>query len=229
MSIFDSSNSVRPAMSQIKGGISFTDPTFSTTGQQSINGGYSFDLPLATVAAFNERALTFSANNTENAQGFLQGVLGNSQAHVTRTADRSFDFGSQGLATIERINTSQQSTIQNVAKRMFSGGCFITTAICKDQGKPDDCDELTILRKYRDEILLPSYVGKQAVQEYYAIAPAIVKAIDAMGEEKASAIYTFLNAVYLQKAIVHIRNGDHFSALDTYTEMVRVARTISGV
>ena len=52
-------------------------------------------------------------------------------------------------------------------------GCFITTAVCDYKGLTDDCNELRILRQFRDEYLLSNVVGVQMVEHYYQVAPAI--------------------------------------------------------
>lgn len=38
-------------------------------------------------------------------------------------------------------------------KKKFLGLCFITTAVCEAEGKPDDCAELTAFRAFRDGYL----------------------------------------------------------------------------
>lgn len=53
-------------------------------------------------------------------------------------------------------------------------GCFITTALCEMRGLPDDCRELTVLRGYRDDILLGTPEGRLLVEDYYRIAPGLV-------------------------------------------------------
>lgn len=58
-----------------------------------------------------------------------------------------------------------------------SGGCFITTATCDSEGKPDNCEELTLFRNFRDQILLRSDNGRKLISEYYRIAPTIVSCI----------------------------------------------------
>ena len=225
MSIFDGDNNNR---NQFAGGIKFTSPAFSMNNTGAINGGYSFDLPLATVAAFNERALTFSATNTQNAQGFLQGVLANSQSHVTRVANKTFESGASALSAIERINQSQQETIKYAAKKQAqSGGCFITTAICLNDAKADDCDELQTLRKFRDEVLATNIFGQELIAEYYTIAPLIVEAIDKM--ENANSVYVFLRDVYLIPAVASAKSGDNVGTFVIYRELFNVARSISGV
>jgi len=52
-------------------------------------------------------------------------------------------------------------------------GCFITTTVCLHRGLPDDCHELRILRKFRDEHLLSTEEGTTLVESYYKVAPSI--------------------------------------------------------
>ncbi len=37
--------------------------------------------------------------------------------------------------------------------------CFITTAVCAQSGKPDDCPELAAFRSFRDSYLSPNPMG----------------------------------------------------------------------
>ncbi len=57
--------------------------------------------------------------------------------------------------------------------------CFITTAVCRYYGKPDDCHELTLLRAYRDEWLKNQPGGAEAIAEYYQKAPLLVSLLQA--------------------------------------------------
>ena len=59
-----------------------------------------------------------------------------------------------------------------------TSGCFITTACCIHRGLADDCELLTVIRRFRDEWLLEQTDGKKLVKEYYRIAPAIVAAVN---------------------------------------------------
>ncbi|MBQ7776014.1 MAG: hypothetical protein IJ379_08835 [Lachnospiraceae bacterium] len=56
--------------------------------------------------------------------------------------------------------------------------CFLTTCCCKYKGLPDDCYELNIMRRFRDEVLLKSVSGKAIVEHYYEIAPFIVEKLE---------------------------------------------------
>lgn len=60
-----------------------------------------------------------------------------------------------------------------------SDGCFLTSACVTAKGLPDDCYELTILRKFRDEYLAKQECGKCEIAHYYHVAPYIVERIKA--------------------------------------------------
>jgi hypothetical protein len=53
-------------------------------------------------------------------------------------------------------------------------GCFITTACCEALGLADDCFELRMLRRYRDEVLAARPGGASDIAAYYVLAPLIL-------------------------------------------------------
>jgi hypothetical protein len=60
--------------------------------------------------------------------------------------------------------------------------CFLTTACCGMVGLSDDCFELTMLRRFRDRVMLRTAAGRRDVERYYECAPAILAAMRARGE-----------------------------------------------
>lgn len=58
------------------------------------------------------------------------------------------------------------------------GWCFITTACVMARGLPDDCEELTILRKFRRDYLEGTPEGISILQEYKKISKKILQQID---------------------------------------------------
>lgn len=58
-----------------------------------------------------------------------------------------------------------------------SSNCFLTSACTEAKGLPDDCTELTVLRRFRDEWLRKQSGGAEEIEEYYRIAPGILTAI----------------------------------------------------
>lgn len=96
--------------------------------------------------------------------------------------------------------------------------CFITTAVCDNSGKPDDCYELTTFRKFRDEWLVVQLDGKSLIAEYYEIAPRIVANINRLPEAKK--IYENIWKQYLAPCLAFIESDDKLSCKQLYTDMV---------
>ena len=71
-------------------------------------------------------------------------------------------------------------------RKKFLGLCFITTAVCQELGKPDDCEELTAFRAFRDGYLRSRPDGEALIREYYNIAPGIVTCINTCSDRHAS-------------------------------------------
>lgn len=100
----------------------------------------------------------------------------------------------------------------------ITGGCYITTAVCKDSGKPDNCYELTQFRKFRDEWLTNQPDGKDLIKQYYDTAPNIVKLIDK--QPNSHEIYDNLNEVYLTPCLHYIENEQYEKCKELYSDMV---------
>jgi tetratricopeptide (TPR) repeat protein len=104
------------------------------------------------------------------------------------------------------------------AKEDNSGGCFITTAVCESLSRSDDCYELTAFRKFRDTWLAVQPGEKALIEEYYRIAPGIVRAINAASESKA--VYRDIWNRYLSDCLHYIEAGAFEDCRQKYTEMV---------
>ena len=104
-------------------------------------------------------------------------------------------------------------------KKKFLGLCFITTAVCEAEGKPDDCAELTAFRAFRDGYLKAQPDGEALIEEYYRIAPAIVMCIDVCGDRTER--YAAIRAQYLQPCYDALQAGDLAGCKTKYVRMVR--------
>lgn len=102
-----------------------------------------------------------------------------------------------------------------------SGSCFLTSACVGYMGKPDDCEELTALRAFRDGYVKKTESGRVLVDEYYRIAPEIVKKIDA--SPKREDYYAWIYGE-ITGCIALIHGGDNESALVRYEAMVKRLR-----
>lgn len=97
--------------------------------------------------------------------------------------------------------------------------CFITTAVCQTEGKPDDCAELTAFRAFRDGYLSHQSEGRKLIEEYYEIAPAIVMSIDLCDDAKA--VYDRLRKQYLTPCYQDLLSGREADCQKRYTAMVQ--------
>ena len=61
--------------------------------------------------------------------------------------------------------------------------CFLTTACCELIGLPDDCFELTTLRRFRDKALARMPGGTRDIALYYVLAPAILDTLRREGRQ----------------------------------------------
>lgn len=101
-------------------------------------------------------------------------------------------------------------------------GCYISTACMEAMGLPDNCHELLVLRKFRDQHLLRTNAGKGLVKVYYDIAPIIVSRI-----QRDSGAHGTWQAIFteIQKAIVLIQQGRFNEAIRCYTRVTLSLRT----
>lgn len=102
-------------------------------------------------------------------------------------------------------------------KKMF-GLCFITTAVCEHEGKPDDCAELTAFRGFRDGWLASQPDGAELIERYYDLAPMIVTMIDLCTDRDAS--YGEIRDRWLEGCYDDLRAGRMEACKARYTEMV---------
>ena len=112
----------------------------------------------------------------------------------------------------------KKTTFENIKTGFKTRLCYITTAVCESLGKGDDCYELNLLRDFRDNYLLSNEDGKKLVDEYYDIAPTIVKRINKCDDAKG--IYHTLWEDYIQPCIKMIESGKLTDCGQKYKEMV---------
>lgn len=94
--------------------------------------------------------------------------------------------------------------------------CYITSAVCTSLGLPDSCDELNILRWYRDNWLLSQSDGKKDVEFYYNTAPSIVDAIDKSPYKER--IYRKIYREMINPSIVYVKEKEYEKARKLYKE-----------
>jgi len=119
---------------------------------------------------------------------------------------------------IKESSSDTKSSSDNKGSDSDKGksGCYLTTACAEAMKLPDNCLELSVLRNFRDKILMSRPSGKRAVREYYKIAPEIVQTI---GEQNnAQSIW---QSVYrdIRFAVSLVLSGDFEKAFKHYQQM----------
>ncbi|MDD6679466.1 MAG: hypothetical protein PUF71_08835 [Firmicutes bacterium] len=118
-----------------------------------------------------------------------------------------------------KISIGTYESIAAGFHRKFFGLCFITTAVCEFFAKPDDCEELTLLRHFRDTYMAATPQGQALIREYYEIAPRLVILMDLCCDRES--VYTGLYYDYILPCVEMIREGRQEDCLAHYCEMVR--------
>lgn len=96
--------------------------------------------------------------------------------------------------------------------------CYITTAICRNHQKTDNCYELSLLRQYRDGWLTSQPDGERLINQYYLFAPMIVQGIEK--QPNRDEIYSVLEQTYLSECVRQIENREYEACKKTYIAMV---------
>lgn len=103
-------------------------------------------------------------------------------------------------------------------QKKYLGLCYITTAICSFEHKPDNCDELTAFRSFRDGYLRACTDGPDLIDEYYSKAPGIVLRIEMSADRDT--IYSDIRNRYLLPCYNMIKQGNLQGCKHHYTTMM---------
>ncbi|MDO5422855.1 MAG: CFI-box-CTERM domain-containing protein [Eubacteriales bacterium] len=114
------------------------------------------------------------------------------------------------------VQASDYASINEGFKRKF---CYITTAVCETFGKPDNCYELNLFRDFRDTYLASSEDGEEVIDEYYNVAPTIVKHINRQPDKQE--IYQGIWDTYLEPCKRMIEENRNEECRELYIRMVR--------
>ena len=95
-----------------------------------------------------------------------------------------------------------------------SGGCYLTSACMSAKGNTflDDCEELMILRGFRDTYVKTNY--PEDIENYYYIAPKIVEKIELNSESKK--IFNKLYDELVIPCCELIKNHKNYEAYNKY-------------
>lgn len=99
-------------------------------------------------------------------------------------------------------------------------GCYISSAVCAALHKPDDCAELNLLRRFRDDWLQKLAHGGLLVREYYIFAPRILAAMRRRPD--CAAVFARLWQQYLAPCVADAANGRNEACFARYLRMMLV-------
>lgn len=97
--------------------------------------------------------------------------------------------------------------------------CFLTTAVCLALDKGDNCEELQVIRHYRDEHLIYDQDGEALICEYYQMAPQIIKCINLQANHLD--IYLQLYHKYIKNIYLYLKLKKYSQAKKLYVQMVK--------
>lgn len=100
--------------------------------------------------------------------------------------------------------------------------CYVTTAVCRNLNKGEDCEELRLIKGFRDGYLSSTEEGQALIAEYYDIAPTLVKRIEKDAEAQAK--YLWLWNTYLAPCVTYIKSGQEENCKVTYCSMMEELR-----
>ena len=102
-----------------------------------------------------------------------------------------------------------------VKKTSTDCSCYLTTACMRHKLEcfDDNCEELTILRWFRD-----NFVSKEDIDHYYKTAPIIVEAINE--ELDNNEIYNYIYENVVIACVNAIKKGDYEFAYERYKSSI---------
>ena len=101
--------------------------------------------------------------------------------------------------------------------------CYLTSACVTHRGLSDDCEELTLLRYFRDNYMKHLEGGPELIAEYYAIAPKIIEAIEKRADRNE--IYNDIYQTVL-KCVSLIKQKNYPSTLLLYQNMTLALKVL---
>lgn len=135
--------------------------------------------------------------------------------HCEKIAKKMVEiWNRKGVTSLTLSYSSYEDISQGFKKTL----CYITTAVCENQKKPDNCYELELLRTYRDQYLMRTEEGRSIVEDYYDIAPSIVMALQM--QKDSDKIYDQIYDSYLMPCIRMIEAGKNEECKHLYMDMV---------
>lgn len=170
-----------------------------------------------TVKKSNKETLTLDYNMLMTSFA-IPCILESRGDGTVELADALVDKWNQTF-TRYKIQKGRFTDIDGSFKRKL---CYITTAVCDNLGKPDDCYELNLLRDFRDTYMMHTSSGESLVKDYYEIAPIMVMRMNFIKDSRK--IYEAIYHQYIAPCITFIEEMKYEECQKKYMEMVQTLK-----
>ena len=139
---------------------------------------------------------------------------------------RAYLDNQQEVARGSDLEADMRCIYESGYVKFEKSNCFLTTACTLHAGLPDDCEELTVLRNFRDGYIARLPGGSALISEYYRIAPGIVREI--MGASDRDVVLPWIFQ-HVRASVDSIRADQPTPALRRYRTMVQSLHRRYGV
>lgn len=163
------------------------------------------------VQYYDDKIVVHEKGSRGNTTGRVTDHFSNPSVHVHDDKDGGSWWEGGGSSKENSYSSNDDNS---------SGGCFITSAVCANLRKADDCEELTMFRHFRDTFMQETVKMQEDIKEYYNIAPKICNAIDSLGKHSASKEYARIWKDSLEPAFASLSANNKQEAYKMYKEMV---------
>lgn len=152
---------------------------------------------------------------TETVAGEEAGIF-ESRLHAPRSIPHTewTEYAENWTKFVAKMTGADEQSLDKKKK-----GCYLTTACVDYMGLPDDCEELTVLRNFRDTYLINKENGKELINIYYEQAPVILLNIHNRYREEEEKILLGLYSI-IKDCVNAIKQGNNEYAFGIYCDMV---------
>lgn len=186
---------------------------WETQNQCGFSGVVKDGISLLTAAAAMDEptALAWLGSYYRSGFGGLSVDLSLAEKYLVRGAAYGQPYAKLEL---EKLRTEGRGYSKDT-----SSGCFITSAVCRNHSKDDNCYELTMFRAFRDGWLAGEVDGQSLIERYYYIAPKIVEMIDRQTD--SANIYNDIYTKYLRPCLLLLESEKYNECKTLYVKMVQ--------
>ena len=152
--------------------------------------------------------ISFRVDSSRNRDSYFEIDL----SGLASCADRALSYTEHKLrvivlsnGNIDSVNMIQKGSWKHLSS-VNSGGCHITSIVCRGMGYNDDCFQLTQIRRFRDEYLKQQGYDKD-IEDYYKNSVFYASMIG-KAAEKDPELYSKLYKKYIIPAVSAIEKDE---------------------